>query len=111
MSDPTRLGEIYTLLREDKIECEKDLKEAVMHFVLNFGTEKVGKTFYWSRRNPLDVMTEICAHIEQCLQTKKTHEMQDMTDAELNFHRRLYVRLYRVKRAIRNILQQEDGEA
>ena len=105
-----RMGELWSEIREGKIECEPNLKTAVLDTVLNYGTTKAGTGHIWIKRNPLSVVNEIITDLLTDINRRETHTHEEMTEAELDFHRQLRVRFIRIRRAVRTILKEQENE-
>lgn len=112
MSDPFRIGETHQAIREGKIPCEENLKDGVLRAIADFGTINVkckdGKVRgFWRSEDPLDIISEILESLETVVTTKKTLEHQDLDEESVEFHKMLRVQMYRIKRAVRNIIKGE----
>lgn len=108
--DPYRSAELWDDIRKGKVECEPDLKEAVTGSILNYSTEKEGKEYRWTKIHPLQMIEEIITDLLTNINRKETHTHQEMTEAELDFHRALRIRFIRIRRAVKNILEEQEHE-
>ena len=105
-----RLAEIYQKIEKGEIYVEPDLKQTILDIFTTHGVEKVGKQWYWKKEDPRCWILRMTQSVEEILRDKKTHEGADMSEVELDLHKVVYVRLYRIRRIVKNLIQQEDGE-
>lgn len=105
-----RIGEIYDKIDKGEIPVEEELKQAILSIFTHQGIEKVKNQTYWSREEPILWITRMTQLIEENLREKKTHERQEMGEEELEFYRKIYVRFYRIRRTVKNLLKQENEE-
>ena len=105
--DPYRIGEIWDDVRKGEIECEPHLKEAVTGTLLNYGSEKVGTGYKWTKREPVSLLREIQSDLLKIADTGKTHEGEVLTDSEKDFYLQLRIRFMRITYKVRIFLQLE----
>lgn len=101
MSDPLRIAEVYKKILDDEIPCAPDLKQPILDAFLEHGIDEVNKVRYWSREDPRCFILRLAEMVEEVLRDSETSEEQ------LVFHRRIYVRLYRIRRIVKTLLKQE----
>lgn len=97
---------VYTLVDKGKIEVEEDLKPHILRTFENFGILEETKTKkrYWRREPPVQIIDEITHAIEELLSDEERQEAENMEEHHIDLHRRLYVRLIRIRRHIRRLM-------
>ena len=105
------LDEIYEDIKEHRIDCEENVRDTLLQSLIAYGTKKEGNRYVWSDKNPLQVVFEICVDIQIALDEGVKNNGEKATEPELDILRTLYVRMYILKRYIRNILNEENGDS
>jgi len=96
-----RIAEVYKKIMDGEIPVEPDLKQPILDAFLEHGIDEVNGVRYWSKEYVPDFILRLNEMIEEVLADKEN------TEEHLNLHKRLYVRLYRIRRVVKNLLKQE----
>lgn len=110
MSNSFSIGDLYTALKENKIECESKLKDCIVQSIANYGTyvdPKKKDVYHWRKDGVLDIISEILADLERIITVRRGLDGADLTQDEWDFHVQARVRVYRIKRAVRELLKEE----
>ena len=109
--DPYGPAALYADIQHDKIQVEPDLKEEILGAFERVGTFRDKRGYFWRSEDPRVVLDELIAAVQQNLDTKHDQDGDVLDEETLNDTRRVYVRLYRVRRALKNILKHLENES
>lgn len=95
---------VHEDVREGRIECEPDLKDDVLGAITKVGTTLEGDE--WRHDNPLSIILDIIGILQQIIDTRRDLNENELSEEELDYNRRAYVRFYRIRRAVKHIIKQ-----
>ena len=106
--EPLRIGEIYEKISKDEIMVSSDFKNAVLETIENFGIELIKTQKYWTRTHPVDLIDQINTAILDTITGGKKYDGTEMVESEIDFHRKLRIEFYHIRRAVRKLLKNDD---
>lgn len=106
-----RIGHVYEKISKDEIPVIKpEFKMAILETLENFATEIVKRKKLWVNKHPVEIVDEINQAILEAITSGKAFNGTPLSEKDLDHHRQLRIQFYRLRRAIRNLIQGEEAE-